>query len=310
MYSSASAMLLKTATRSFWNTYYSIPDPFEGLVDVQQSTQETDTRAFFGSAPMPEEWQSSDNVKTVPEYSYTATNTPFKSAVRVDKKTIKFQQWDEVGKVVANLGEKARAHKTKLLSDMLNNGATTLGADGQYFFDTDHAWSKSEYTTSQDNDLTANINPLAPTDLEMATAIRAMTDALFGFKDDRGDPMFPPSDDPANLVIMVPPLYRSMALRVLKADSLTGPLGNDLKGTYSVRVNPFLTTPSTTGAFYLLYAGSSHKPLILQEAGALEFGNNLMGDEYRSTGNAVFDASWWGKTVYGQHFTAVSYIFT
>jgi phage major head subunit gpT-like protein len=311
MLTSGIALLLKTAQQSFWNTYYAIPDPFSGLVYMRQSTQKTDTYAWLGGAPMPEEWAGDGNVKVANEYSYTGKNKAWKSGVRIDKELIKFQQWDEIARLTGNLGEKARAHKTKKLSDLLNAGVTTLGPDGQLFFDTDHAWSGAEYTTSQDNDLTGTAATGAtPTDLEMATAIRAQFDKLFSYKDDRGDPMYPPSDDPANFIVMVPPDYRSIAMRVLKADALTGPVGNDLQGTFTVRVNPFLTAPGATGAFYMLYAGSGHKPLVIQEAGALDFGNNLEGDEFRSSGNAVFDASWWGETIYGQWATAVSYIFT
>jgi len=311
MYTSASALLLKTAMQSFWNTYYTIADPFDGLVDVQQSTQETETRAFLGAAPMPEEWISDDNVKAANEYSYTAKNKAWKGGVRIPKNLIKFQQWDEIGRHVANLGEKARAHRTKKLSEMLNTGTVATGADDDPFFDTAHEWEGAEYTTAQNNDLTSvAADADFPTDLEFAAALRGMFDAFWSFKDDRGDPMTPNSDSPENFICMVPPKYRSIALRVMRADSLTGPLGSDLKGLFTVRVNPFLTAPTTTGKFYLCYSGSNHKPLILQEAGGLQFGDNLQGEEYRSRGSAVFDASWWGETIYGNYVTAVLHTFT
>lgn len=307
-----SELLKKTASQSFWNSFYTIPNPFEGLVYTKPSTQSTEVLPRLGSAPMPRKWVGNKIAKAVPEYSISITNDPFEATVKVDKKLIKFQQWDEIGNLVANLGEKTRAHQTKLLSDLLNAGDATAGDDTQFYFDTDHADPGAAYTTAQDNDLTANATDgAAPTDLEMAAAIRAMRNSLYERKDDQGDPQIPPSDAAANFVVMVPPKFLDVAERVLIADSLTGPVGNDLRGRFTVRVNPFLTAPSAgTGKFYMLYAGSNHKPLILQEAGGVELDDTMEGDEHFGTGDVAYSGMWWGQTAYGQWRTAVQYKFT
>lgn len=309
-----SSLLQKTATQSFWNSFYSIPDPFDGLIYTRPSTQKTDTYTRLGSAPMPQEWVGDKEAKDVNEYDYPVTNVAYESTFKVGKELIKFQQWDEIANVIGNQGMKARAHRTKLYSDLLNNGDSTAGDDDQNFFDTDHKDPGAEYTTNQDNDLTGDItDPDAPTDIEFRDALDAMFDALWSFKDDRGDPMVPQDENPSNYILMVPTNIRSNAKRMVKTPTLdtgSGTVGNPYKDEFTPRVNPFLTVSATNVVMYLFYAGSNHKPLILQEAGALEFDDSMTGDEYFRSGSIAYSASWWGKATYGQWRTAVRYEFT
>jgi phage major head subunit gpT-like protein len=305
-----SALLQKTVERSFWNMFNAYADPFEGLVFERTSTQKTDTYARLGAAPFPELWVGDKKKRDVNEYSTTLQNRWYESTVPVDKDLVLFDQIDEVATLASNLGMKAQALRISLHSTDLNNGAAATGDDGQFFFDTDHADPGAIYTTSQDNDLTADVTShTAITDLEMATAIRAMVDALYGFKDDRGDPFAVPSDGPADFVVMVPcNQSRSIAERVLRADTLTGPLGNDLRGTFTVRKNPFLTSLTATPGvpIFLLYAGSAHKPMIRQTAQEVR----LTDYEDPDTGAVVYSATWCGRTGYGQWRTAIRYEFT
>ncbi len=299
-----SELLKATAVESFWNQHYGFEDPFEGLVYRRDSTQETDTYARLGSAPMPTQFAGDRNPKVANEYTYDVKNVPWDASVKVGKKTIKYQQWDEVGNLVGNLGMKARGHFIDKLTDQLELGFTVVGDDGQFFFDTDHAETGAEYTTNQDNDLTAAAaTGTQPTDLELATAIRSCFDALYGFLDDRGHPAIALDDNPANWICMVPTEYRSVARRVQTADSLTGPVANDLRGTFTVRVNRFL---ANADRFFFFYAGSAHKPLILQTSGS------LMLSDYKDpdSDDVVYSATWWGETAFGQWRTAVGYIFT
>jgi len=288
-----------TAVQSFWNQYFEIMDVFDGLVYTRTSTQKTDTYTRLGAAPMPEEWVGDRNAKSVPEYSFDIVNKPWDATVPVDKELIKYQQWDEVGGLVGNLGYKAGMHKVSKLTALLAGGNAAVCDDGQFFFDTDHADPGAAYTTAQDNDLTA---AATPTDLQMATAIRACFDAVYGFKDDQGDPIAV-NDTPANWVVMVPPSMRAIAMQVLTSSALTGPVGNDLQGTFTVRTNQFMTTAKE---FFFFYAGSVHKPLILQESGGLE----LTDDIDPKNGNYNYSATWWGETGYGQWRTAVMYLMT
>ena len=297
-------LLSKIAVQSFWNSYFAIPDPWAGLVYTRQSDQLTDTYTRLGAAPMPQAWDGDRDAKVSNEYSYSLTNAPYDATVKIDKKLIKYQQWDEVGNLVGNLGAKARAHQTKLITSTMVSGLDTVCEDGQFFFDDDHASAGAEYTTSQDNDKTISIVlKTAPTDLEFAASIRVCLNALYSFKDDRGDPTVPESSDGSNFVCMVAPSFMTIAQQVATSNSLTGPIGNDLMGRFTVRVNPFLTDDDT---YYFFYQGSIHKPMILQETGGLTLDEEM---EYKS-GNYLYSASWWGAVGYGQWRTAIMYAFT
>jgi len=293
-----------TAVQSFWNGYYSISDPFEGLVYSRPSTQKTDTYTRLGAAPMPEEWTGDREAKDANEYSYDIVNKPYDASVSIDKELILYQQWDEVGNLIANLGQKARAHKTKLSTTLIEAGAATVCEDGQFFYDTDHVDAGAAYTTSQDNDLTSvAATDTQPTVLEGLTGVRACFDALWGFKDDRGDPTVPQDENPANYILMVPPVYRSIFKTLEIADSLTGPIANDVKGTFMTRVNPFITGAD---AFYFFYAGSSHKPIIHQESSSLELTDHLDPD----SGDTIYSATWHGRVQYGQWRSGVLYTYS
>lgn len=300
MNTQAVELLKKTAVQSFWNTYLSEVDPFDGLVYKRPSTQSVDTYTRLGAAPMPEEWLGDLKYKAANEFSYSVENKRYRVGIRVGAKTVKFQQWDEVANLTGNLGAKARALPIKLLTTKLEAGFASTCEDGQFFFDTDHADPGAEYTTSQDNDLTS---AGTPTDLQIATAIRAIKNSFRGRKDDRGDPFGLNPMGPSNLVIMVPPNIESVTNQVLVADSLTGPVGNDLVGQFDMRVNPRLTNAKY---LYGFIQSVPHKPLILQEAGGVE-----TFYEYDNTsGDFFMGAEWWGAVEFGNWRTAVGYIFT
>jgi len=312
MLTAGTALLLKTAQASFWNSYFAYSDPFEGIVYNKASSQATDTYARLGAAPMPEEWVGDGNVKAAPEFSYTLGNKFWKAGVRIDKSLIRFQQWDEIANLTGNLGTKARAHMTKRLTTYLEGAHATTGADGQLFFDTDHTWPGAEYTTVWDNDLTANATAASLVTLaELQTAIKACVAKLFSVYDDRGDPEFPAELNPADLVVMYPSQYINVVHQLLTVDSITNPGDNDLKGRFTPRLNQFMTAATDTlGLIFVFLKGTPRYPLVLQTNGDVSFGDNLMGDEYRSSGNAVFDAAWVGEAGPGDHGKAVRYAFT
>lgn len=305
-----SAILLKTAQQSFWNTYTSYSDPFEGTVDRRESTQQTDTYTRLGAAPMPVPFVGEREAKDANEYSYSATNTPFDSTIRIDKNLIKYQQWDEVARLIGNQGNKAAAHRVSLMSAAINVGHSTVCEDGQFFYDTDHSDPGAEYTTSQDNDLTANATAAEnPTDLEAAAAVRALVNSIMSRKDDRGDPFEQFSENPGDWVLMVPTNLYSQHRRVLVSPQITGPLGNDVMGRFTLRVNPFLTLATATdgdGMIFMFYTGGAHKALILQETGGTEY--NVYKDPHSD--DWLSSATWWGAVTYGNYRTSARYQYT
>jgi hypothetical protein len=302
-------LLKKTAVQSFWNRYTTEPDVWEGLLDVRQSTQETDTLPRFGSAPMPAAMIGDLEYKAANEYSYSITNNRYRAGLRIGAKTLKFEQWAEVANLVGNMGAKARLHPQKLATTLIEAGAAATTEDGQFFYDVDHSDPGAEYTTSQDNGgtgglLTENIaTPAAPTDLNVATAIRGMIDQFYSFKDDRGDPFTVEPIGPENLVIMAAPTHATMVRRVLKASDLTGPIGNDLMDTFELRVNRRIAATTTLYAFI---KSSTHKPVVMQQAGGVELYDHFD----QKSGDYFFGVEWWGAVDYGNWRTSCAWIWT
>ena len=297
-------LLKKTAVQSFWNRYTTEPDVFEGLMDVRQSTQSTDTLPRFGSAPMPAAMLGDLEYKAANEYSYTVTNNRYRAGLRIGAKTIKFEQWPEIANLVGNMGSKARLHPQKLATTLIASGFVSTGEDGHPFYHTAHADPGAEYTTAQDNDLTQNIGtPASPTDIEAAAGIRAKINAFYSFKDDRGDPFVLDPIGPENLVIMCAPTHATMVRRVLKASDLTGPVGNDLQGSFEVRVNRRITT---TDVIYGFIKSSVHKPIVMQQAGGVELYDHFD----QKSGDYFFGCEWWGNVAFGNWRTVVGTTWT
>lgn len=307
-----SALQLKTAVQSFWNSYYAITDPFDGCVFTRASTQKTDTYARLGAAPMPQEWVGNKEAKDVNEYTFTITNKSYESTVKVGKDLIKYQQWDEIGRLLGNLGEKARLHQVSLMTTLIEAGAATVCEDGQFFYDTDHANAGAEYTTSQVNTLTTvAATGTIPTDIEFASAVRATLQQFYTFKDDRGDPAVPQGSlDASNLVCMTAPGFMGVAERVANAETLTGPVANDMQGRFQVRVNPFMTATGTTPAVYFFYIGSDHKAIIRQQVQDVELSDSMTGDEHFRSGDVSYSADWWGRVQYGEWRSTILQTFT
>ena len=310
MLSTAAELLKKTAVDSFWsNGWFQVEDAFSGLIDLRTSDQETDTFARLGAPAMPRNWKGDKVAKPLNEYSFTLKNEPWESSFRVPKNLIKFEQWAEIGQGVATLGMKARAHQVKLLSDLINNGTSTTCYDGQFFFDTDHTDPGSTYTTSQDNDLTANIVTVgAPTDAEFIVALEALYDALIGYKDDRGDPVI--LGTVPKMILMVPPTYASIARKFTVSpnyDTGSGTTGNSMYGLLDIRVNQWMTT---TGQIVMFNPNAPRKPFVVNQAGGVELDDDMGGDGNFNSGDVTYSATWWGDAKYAEWRTAASYIFT
>jgi len=299
-----SALLQKTAVQSFWNGYYGLSDPFEGLYVTRPSTQKTDTYTSLGAAPMPEVWSGDRNAKTAIEREYALTNKPYEATVKVDKELIKYQQWDEVGALVSNLGAKARALIPYLLTILNDGGDTTVCEDGQYFYDDDHVTVGAEYQTNQDNDLTsAAATGTVPVDTEMIVQLRLMFNAFYGFKDEYGHPTVPSEENKADFPLLVPPSHLSVSKQMENNELYTGPLSNDMMGRFTTRVNPWDTQGDQQCLFW---KGGPRKPFIVQESQGVQLSDQL---DFQS-GHMYYTVTWWGTVGYGEWRTAVSQIYS
>ncbi len=260
----ADALLKATAKAAFWQNFEAFPSIMDNIAFRTTSDSDQETYPWLAYAPGVREMTGERKRRSVPELSWVIKNKLWENTVVIDYLTRRAAKLNTVQALLGNLGAKARAYPNSLVSTLMNNGGSTTCYDGQYFFDTDHTDPGAAYQTNQSNALTLDITTVTnPTDIEFATGIRNMRAALYGFKDGDGDPVMPAKG--AVMELHVPPMYQAIAERVEKVDQLTGPVGNDLKGTFTTVINPWLTTPTSShGYIYLFNVTGVRKPFIYQ----------------------------------------------
>jgi len=304
--------LRDTARIAFWQGFAALPSLFDGIASVEPSNADQETYAWLAYAAPVREFSGQRVKQGIPQVTYSIVNKKWEATTTFDYLVRKFGKNNVVAKNVMQMGQKAREHRDKLLTEQLQLGVSQVCYDGQFFFDTDHSERGGAiYTTSQDNDKTsvAAAGSAVPTDLEFADAMRTAQSTLFGYKDGAGDPFWP--GDAPTFVCMVPAINMTVARQVATNDYLTGQVSNDLKGTFIVRVNPFMThVVNTTTSFVLFNASHPQKAMILQMAEDVSLEDDMGGDDEFNTKDISFGSFALYNAGYGQWRTALSHIFT
>lgn len=299
-------LLRETAQAAFWQAHEDYPALMDGISARVDSDSDQETYPWLSGAPAVREMVGGRQKRSIPEQNFTIVNKEWENTITIGYKLRRFDKLGQVAATLADLGAKARAYPDKLMSLLLDNGGTDTCYDALSFFNDAHLEPRARYQTNQDNALTSNITtPTAPTDLEFAAAVRSAIDALHGFKDGEGDPVWPGMNP--NIVVMVPTNMRSVARRVMVADQLTGPVANDVQGEYSMRVNPYL---ANNERFYIFNAGGRRKPFIFQEADPVMLEDDAGGDDDFNTKSVSFGSFGMYNVGYGDWRYCIEHIFT
>lgn len=237
------------------------------------SDSEVENYNWIGTAPKMEEWLGEAPLKQRPNYSATLKNKSFISAERIDKGDLRRDKTGQVRSIISSLGDATGAHWEELVDTLISNGETASGTDlegkpydGQAFFDTDHSYTGSEYTTNQSNDLSAGVYNIAtataPTTEEAADILNDLVGNFYALKDDRGRAI---NNNVQSFTVMVGTVALWAPLnRAATADNLAGGETNSAK-QFNIKVilNPALSAKTTK-----VYAFANMQPLgafILQD---------------------------------------------
>ena len=88
---------------------------------------------------------------------------------------------------------------------------------------------------------------------------------------------------------MVPTAYMGVALQVQNNALLTGSVSNDMMGTFSVLVNPYLTAPvAGHGYWYMLNVSAPEKPCVYQVYEDVSMDDDMDGDNAFNTKDVSF----------------------
>jgi phage major head subunit gpT-like protein len=228
-----------------------------------ESNQESETYNWLGQSPMMREWVGGRQAKGFRANGVTIANKKFEATLEIPVDWIRRDKTGQIMVRVNDLARRANAHWASLLSTLIIDGEGTACYDGQYFFDTDHSEGDSG---SQSNDIGYDAAvTTAPTASEMQAAILNSIQAMYGFKDDQGQPL---NEDATSFLVMIPVPYLQAAGEALGAQVIsstsnlitaTGKLGGF---NVNLAVNPRLTW---TTKFATFRTDGDVAPFIRQE---------------------------------------------
>lgn len=271
-----------------------------------QSDQAIESYAWLGNAPALREFIGGRQPAELKENGFTISNKDYEGSIRIQSKDMRRDKLGVVTIRVNQLADRALDHPAKLLSTLILAGESALCYDGQYFFDTDHLEDSSG---TQSNKITSPAaTPAAPTVDEFTKAVLAAISQIYGFKDDRGEPI---NQSATEFVVMVPTTYMATALLAVTALLGTGGASGTLTTMekyfrITVVPNPRLTW---TTKFALFRTDEAAKPFILQEESIPDVVALGEGSEFEQLNKEqLFGVDWSGNVGYAwwQHACLVT----
>lgn len=249
------------------------------------SDQDSETYKWLGMVPQMREWIGGRNAKGFRDNGITIENKHFEATLEVLVRELRRDKTGQILVRVRELAQRANAHWAKLLSSLILNGASSVCYDGQYFFDTDHAEGDSG---TQSNSISVDISALpsavhgsttAPSVEEMQGSIMNAIQAIYGFKDDQGEPL---NENARNFLVMVPPSLWQPAMSAVYTP-LAGALQTSMDQirmgglTIIPVVNARLST--WTANLAVFRTDSEVKPFIRQEEESIQMKAIAEGSE-------------------------------
>jgi phage major head subunit gpT-like protein len=272
---------------------------------VVQSTGAEEQYGFLGSVPGMREWLGDRVFNSLRGATYTLLNKEWEDSVRVEKNDIDDGRFVKYESILEQMGIESAHHPDELLLSLIVDGETKPAFDGQYFFDTDHAWGDSG---SQSNDLThAAASGTTPTEAEFRAAYHAARAAMLGFKNDQGKLFIRPTVRPfTNLMLMVSPNLEEVANQALMKTLVSSGETNIVldRPRSIVPIGGFTSTTK----FYLLNLSQALKPFVFQARRPLARQMKGMDDREFKDVKFMTDARY--NMGYGAWWNAVLMTFT
>lgn len=275
------------------------------------SDQSVETYAGLANVPMLREWIGGRQLNTLREKTLQITNKDWESTLLISNKDLRRDKVDQIKMRIAQLAQRATQHQEKLVSQLIVAGdASTYGyaytGASTTFFSSTHAYGSNTNDNTIDVDISAlptgdttgsHGSVTAPSVGEMALAIQAAAQQLYGFVDSEGEPI---NQDARSFVVMVPTTLWSAAqsavASALMAQGMTNPLvSNGLSYTVvsNARVNAW------TDKFAVFASTSMVKPFILQTEIPPSFSSLAEGSDFEFDNKAQkFAVDWSGNVGY------------
>jgi phage major head subunit gpT-like protein len=123
---------------AFQAAFDGAPVDYDKVAMEVPSTTSQEQYAWLGQTTQFREWVGDRFIQNARTYDYTIKNRTFENTVSVEREAIEDDSYGVYAPLMSQLGMDARQHPGLLVWDLVKNGFTQTGYDGQYFFDTDH----------------------------------------------------------------------------------------------------------------------------------------------------------------------------
>lgn len=280
-----------TSSRVFIGTFFKRLNQDAGMSWIPgismefQSNQESETYNWLGQSPTMREWIGGRQAKGFFENGVTIVNKRFEATIEVFLRDL---QRDNTGQTLIRMNELAdrtNSHWAKLLSQLIIDGESTVGYDGQFFFDTDH--KEGNNTTNQSNTLSIDISALpaavhgsitAPSSQEMQLVIMQCIEAILGFKDNENEPM---NENANSFIVMVPiPLFKSAVSAIGDTTFGAGETNTIKNMNLNIKVvSNARLTPTWTEQIAVFRDDGNVKPFIRQNEKEVELKTQAEGSQ-------------------------------
>jgi phage major head subunit gpT-like protein len=226
---------------------------WEKLAMEVPSSTEVNFYAWIDALPMMREWVDERRAMNLTARNYEIANKLYESTIDVPRAKIEDDQYGTFGPIIKFQGISVAQHPDILIFDLLNNGFTAKGWDGNAFFSAAH---KSG----------TNLGSKVLSSDYFGAAIAAVKNMKWS---DGKTPMFSGNEP---LILVVPTALEQQARLILHADYISVSGGstqnNPWKNAADLMVAPRLTS---TTAWYILIDFYGFRPLIYQNRIAPEF---------------------------------------
>jgi phage major head subunit gpT-like protein len=232
------------------------------ISNVVRSEGAEEKYGWIGDMPGVREWLGERIFKQLRAADYELKNKHWESSLLVSKTDIADARLLKYSMLLEGLAAEASYHPDELLFTAIINGESSTCFDGQFFFDTDHAWGDSG---TQSNDLTYTAaTGTTPTSAEFRGAYNAAYAAMMAYKGDNGKPLFRPTQaqDIRSPIVLVPPTLYAIALEALTARFDTNGNPVVILGNPELISIAYLTDATK---FYVLNVSQPMKPFVFQE---------------------------------------------
>lgn len=277
----------------------------DGVSNMFNSDQASETYAFLGMSPAMREWVASRQALAMRGNEVTLVNKHYEATLEIKRKDARRDKTGQIDARVSEFADRAQTHWASLLSALLVDAESTACYDGQYFFDTDHAEGDSG---TQSNDISVDISTLpalvhgsttAPSVEEMQQVITRAITQILGFKDDRGEPM---NENASQFLVITPMSLFQVAANAVSRDATNALQQNfnpNLIAGLSVSVQPNARL-TWTDKIAVFRTDSPIKAFIRQSEAEADLKAKAEGSEFEFDNDAwQFGIDAWRAVGYG-----------